>query len=82
MAEELNIQNRRGVLVYEIERGSSAELAGVRVMDVIRHINDEPIINRSDARDALYGSLVGDTVELAVERNGQAMIIVLRIAER
>lgn len=82
MAEELNIQNRRGVLVYEIERGSSAELAGVRVMDVIRHINDEPIINRSDARDALYGSLVGDTVELAVERSGQAMIIVLRIAER
>ena len=51
-------------------------------MDVIRHINDEPITNRSDAREALYGSLVGDTVELAVERNGQAMIIVLRIAER
>lgn len=82
LAEELNITDRRGVLVYEIDRNSPAEQAGVRVMDVIRRINGEPINNRSDAREALYGSLVGDTAELSIERNGQPMTVVLRIAER
>jgi serine protease Do len=82
LAEELNIQDRKGVLVYEIDKESPADRANIHVMDVIRRINGEPIMNRSDAREALYGSLVGDAVELSIERNGQAMTVVLRIAER
>ena len=81
VAQELNIENRQGVLVNEIDPDSPADLAGILVMDIIRKINGEAIASYPDAREALYGSLVGDSIELEVERAGRLMPLVLHIAE-
>ncbi len=81
VAQELNIDDRLGVLVNEIDPESPASRAGIRVMDVIRKINGEKIASYPDAREALYGSLVGDSIELEVERNGRLMLLTLHIAE-
>ena len=81
MAQELDIVNRLGVLVNEIDPNSPADLAGIMVMDVIRKINGEVITSYPDAREALYGSLVGDSIELEVEREGRMIPLVLHIAE-
>ena len=81
VAQELNIDNRMGVLVNEIDPDSPADQAGVLVMDVLRKINGEAIASYPDAREALYGSLVGDSIELEVEREGRLMTLVLHIAE-
>ena len=81
VAQELNIDNRLGVLVNEIDPDSPADLAGILVMDVIRKINGEVIASYPEAREALYGSLVGDSIELEVERDGRLMPLVLHIAE-
>ena len=59
------------MLVNEIDPESPAARAGIRVMDVIRKINGEAIASYPDAREALYGSLVGDIIELEVEREGR-----------
>ncbi len=81
VAQELNIDDRMGVLVNEIDPDSPASRAGIRVMDVIRKINGEAIASYPDAREALYGSLVGDSIELEVEREGRLMPLTLHIAE-
>lgn len=81
VAQELGIDNRQGVLVNEIDPESPADLAGIMVMDVIRKINGEVISSYPEAREALYGSLVGDSIELEVERAGRLMPLVLHIAE-
>lgn len=81
VAQELGIVNRLGVLVNEIDPNSPADLAGIMVMDVIRKINGEVITSYPDAREALYGSLVGDSIELEVEREGRLIPLVLHIAE-
>ncbi len=82
VAQELNIDNRLGVLVNEIDPDSPADVAGILVMDVIRKINGEVIASYPEAREALYGSLVGDSIELEVERDGRLMPLVLHIAEQ
>lgn|GEM_PF-529571 len=81
VAQELEIENRLGVLVNEIDPESPAAQAGIRVMDVIRTINGEAISSYPDAREALYGSLVGDSIELEVEREGRLLSLTLHIAE-
>ena len=81
VAQELNIDNRLGVLVNEIDPDSPADRAGVRVMDIIRKINGEAIASYPDAREALYGSLVGDSIEVEVERESRLMSLTLHIAE-
>ncbi len=81
VAQELNIVNRLGVLVNEIDPDSPAARAGVRVMDIIRKINGVAIASYPDAREALYGTLVGDSIELEVERESRLMTLSLHIAE-
>ena len=81
VAQELNIDNRLGVLVNEIDPDSPAARAGVRVMDIIRKINGVAIASYPDAREALYGTLVGDSIELEVERESRLMTLSLHIAE-
>ena len=81
VAQELGIVNRLGVLVNEIDPDSPADLAGIMVMDVIRKINGEVITSYPDAREALYGSLVGDSIELEVEREGRLISLLLHIGE-
>lgn len=81
VAQELNIEDRLGVLVNEVDPESPAARTGVRVMDIIRKINGEAIASYPDAREALYGSLVGDSIELEVEREGRLMSLTLHIAE-
>lgn len=81
VAQELNIEDRLGVLVNEVDPESPAAQTGVRVMDIIRKINGEAIASYPDAREALYGSLVGDSIEIEVEREGRLMSLTLHIAE-
>jgi serine protease Do len=81
LAEELSIENHRGVLVSKVAKSSPAARAGVRVMDIIREINGRPVANLAEAQEALYGTLVGDKIALGIERNGRRITVELQIAE-
>ena len=80
-AEELGVEDRAGVLVSEVTERSPAQRAGIRVGDVIRKVNGSPVANRADARELLYGLLVGDTVEFNLERSGASLTVSLQIEE-
>ena len=81
LAEELGVEDRAGVLVSEVTERSPAQGAGIRVGDVIRKVNGHPVANRAEARELLYGLLVGDTVDFILERGGASLTVSLQIEE-
>ena len=66
----LGAQDRRGVVVWTLEQGSPAQQAGIRLGDIIRAVDDERVTGSEEARRAIYGARVGDTIEFTVQRGG------------
>jgi len=79
LAERLAIADRKGLVVSAIDRGSPAYRAGIRVGDVIRAVNGTPVTGTRDAQRIIFGTAVGDTIRLKVEREGQARDVVVRV---
>lgn len=76
-----DIEDPRGLLVSGVDQGSPAALAGVRKGDIIRMINSVAISNAKGARRSLFGSQVGDTVILSIERDGAIEDVELLLVE-
>ncbi len=71
LAEQLAIEDRRGLVVSAIDRGSPAYRAGIRVGDVIRQVNGAAVVTTRDAQRTIFGTPVGGTVKIKVEREGK-----------
>ncbi|HEX2973607.1 MAG TPA: trypsin-like peptidase domain-containing protein, partial [Tepidisphaeraceae bacterium] len=52
-AREVGVEGKTGALVTAVQRGSVAADAGIGPGDVITRINDQPVQNANDARQAL-----------------------------
>ena len=71
-----------GVYVRAVEEGSAADLAGIRVGDVIIAINDEAITNYDELNNAKEQYKAGDTITITITRNGEDMQIPLVLQEK
>ena len=60
----------RGAVVLDVTVGSAADVAGLRVGDVITAIDGDAVETPENVGDAIAGSDPGDTIRLAVVRNG------------
>jgi serine protease Do len=81
IAQGLNLTDRNGVIVASLERGSPAAKAGIKVGDVIRKVNGDPIRNSDEAGRSIFGAGVGDQVTLTVERGGKFADLKLVLGE-
>ncbi len=81
LARYRNIEDVKGLLVSGVESGSPAHKAGVERGDIIRRINGEAIANAREARRSLFGSQVGDTVVLTIEREDKTRDFELVLVE-
>ncbi len=79
LAAYFNIQDRRGLIVVELEEGSPADRAGIQVGDIIRKVNDEPVWSADQASRLIFGAEIGDRIRLAVEREGTLREISVRL---
>ena len=68
LAKNLGIAQTSGALVGTVEKGTPAELAGLRAGDVVTGINGAPIGGASDLRVRVGLSPVGTKMELTVLR--------------
>jgi serine protease Do len=82
LAESLDLEGAEGVIVASVDEGSPADRAGLKRGDVIERIGGGRVISFEDARRALYGVLVGDVVEMLVQRGGEDRTLVLNLVER
>ena len=70
-----------GVYVRAVVEGSAADLAGIRVGDVIIAINGETITTYEELNTARDNYKAGDAITITVTRNGQDMDIKLILQE-
>lgn len=64
-----------GVVVAQVQSGSSAEQGGMEQYDVIVGFNGEEITDTIELRQAIYGTEVGQEVEIEVYRGGERMTL-------
>ncbi len=71
LAYRLGTEDRNGVVLSRLERGSPADRAGMQVGDIIREINGQAIGSFQASRRALFGSKPGDVIRFLIERQGK-----------
>ena len=64
--------NVSGVFVRGVEKGSSAEKAGIIASDIITAFNAEPVESLEDLSEMISNCKVGDIITLSILRNGSA----------
>lgn len=70
-----------GVLVAQVQPGSPAAKAGVRVGDVLTRANSQQVDDASDVRAAIAGAKKGDAVELTVIRDRRPVSLNVKLAD-
>ncbi len=76
IAEQLQLEGGKGVVVTGVEPGSVAEEAGLRRGDVILDVNTEPVASVEEFRGALSATERGAL--LLVSRGGSEIIVALK----
>ena len=71
-----------GVRVTGVQHGSGAAAAGIRNGDIIRAIEDREISGIYELRNALNGIGPGDTIRIALERNGKPLTLEVLVGSR
>ncbi len=71
--DRLNLTADKGVLLVEIVPRSPASVAGLRVGDVIKSINSQPVTKIEEVQKLVENSKIGTKLPIEVERNGQVV---------
>ncbi len=80
-ARMLSLRSLDGVLITYVDEGSPAEEAGIEVGDVITAVNGEVVGDIEEARRALFGVQVGDTLDLEILRSDEVLSFRLTMKE-
>ena len=78
----LGLVSDAGLLVNNVVPGSPAEQAGIRSGDHVTAINGLPTLTSVDLREALDRNHPGDSVQVALVRDGRPTRVTVRLAER
>jgi len=71
IADNLGSKDAQGALVQEVVGGSAADKAGVKAGDVITAVNGQAVKSAAELRNRIGLMRVGETVDLAVMRDGK-----------
>jgi S1-C subfamily serine protease len=72
-ANDLTVE--RGALVTKVDPGGPAAIAGVEAGDIITAIHGEAIRNLHDLHERLARHRVGETIDVAVWRDGRMLVV-------
>ena len=78
LAEKFKIQEKEGILVTGVARGSLAYTEGLREGDIITEINRIAVPTIQEFSQAMDGILPGETILLRILRESSAFFVVLR----
>jgi S1-C subfamily serine protease len=81
----------RGVLIINVQKGTSAEAAGLRgtrqrgaeivLGDIIISVNDKPVSSYDDLRNEFDKYKIGDVINLGVLRDSKTVTIAVKLEE-
>lgn len=70
-----------GVCVCDLEKGGAADLAGIRVNDVIIEIDNEPVTTAKEMNKIKDRHKAGDTINITINRDGQDIRLQVTLQE-
>jgi len=79
VARALGRPDARGLVVASVDPGSPAEAAGLAPYDIVVAIDGEAVETTADVRSRLLDARPGDTIQLAVVREGRTITLPLRL---
>ena len=82
LAEAMGVGISHGALVARVFPNSAAEAVGIVEGDVITNVNDTPVADASDLRNAVGLMRVGETADLTIVRDGDELNIAAVIMAR
>lgn len=82
IAKNLNHKNRSGAIVSDVFKGDPADLAGIKLGDVITEINGKTIKDTHDLLLTIAALHVGDKVSIKVVRDGKEIVFPVIVSER
>jgi S1-C subfamily serine protease len=77
LAEEANVNQDTGVMVFSVERGSPAKKAGLTMGDVIIAFNRKPVTNFYDLPRLLSDDIIGKETEIVILRGEKLMTLTI-----
>jgi serine protease Do len=78
IAQNLGVEDAKGVVVTAVESGSPAEDAGLRRGDIILEVNRQPIEDTDGYRKALRAGEKGKNVLFLVRRGENTIFLALK----
>jgi S1-C subfamily serine protease len=78
----LKLPTSNGVIVQGLDQGGPAEKGGLKPGDQIIAINGTTVASREQANRVIFGSAVGTTLEMTVNRKDTLLKLKVTLAER
>ena len=82
LVEGLHLSVNRGVLLEDVNPGSPADRAGLKVGDVVTSVAGNPVDNVRQFALDLYAYKIGQRAEIDVLRNGKPTTLLVPVIER
>ncbi len=76
VTQRFNIDETAGIIVTHVESGSKGDGADVRVGDIIKEINRQPVKNAAEYKSLLSQIGSGESVQLFIRRKNAGFIVV------
>ena len=77
----VDLKAEQGVVVIEVLPDSPAAIAGLKPLDVIIKMDNEPIETMSNLRKLLYNYRIGDTATITINRDGNIRDVEIKFME-
>ncbi len=81
LAGAFSITAGKGVVVSQVAEGSPAQIAGIRPGDIIISVNNKPVTNVAELRNAIGLQRVGEKVKLRLIRDAKELTVTALIEE-
>ena len=79
LAQGLHLGQNSGVIVSDVTPGTPAATAGLKILDVVTHVDDKPVGNVSEYFETLFHKKPGEEVSLSVVRRASRLHFALSL---
>lgn len=81
LAKTLDIKDKSGIIVSNVQNGSAAEKAGVKRGDIVTAINGEKLDDSNILRNKIAGTPPGTDIKLSIVRDGKELELTAKLDE-
>ena len=78
IARHLNMKERRGIIVTDIQPGSPAENADIRAGDIIKEMNRKPVKSVADFKEIIKKANIKEGVVMLIQRESMTFYAVIK----